>query len=65
MSGDDDNDHQISLVTQEDPNGTHTPVTGGSKQLLSKSTKFSSLGLADTEKECKRDNYRRLKEMEK
>ena len=65
MSGDDDNDQQISLVTQEDPNGTHTPVTGGSKPLLSKSTKFSFVGLADTEKECKRNAYRRLKEMEK
>ena len=38
MSGDDDNDQQISPVTQEDSNGTHTPVTGGSKPLLSKST---------------------------
>ena len=65
MFGDDDNDQQISPVTQEDPNGTHTPVTGGSKPLLSKSTKFSFVGLADTEKECKRDAYRRLKEMEK
>ena len=65
MSGDDDNDQQISPVTQEDSNGTHTPVTGGSKPLLSKSTKFSFVGLADTEKECKRDAYRRLKEMEK
>ena len=65
MSGDDDNDEQISPVTQEDPNGTHTPVTGGSKPLLRKSTKFSFVGLADTKKECKRDAYRRLKEMEK
>ena len=65
MSGDDHNDQQISPVTQEDPNGTHTPVTGGSKPLLSKSTKFSFVGLAQTEKECKRDSYRRLKEMER
>ena len=65
MSGDDDNDQQISPATQEDPNGTHTPVTGGSKPLLSKSTKISFVGLADAEKECKRDAYRRLKEMEK
>ena len=65
MSGDIDNDQQISPVTQEDPNGTHTPVTGGSKPLLSKSTKFFFVGLADTERECKRDAYRRLKEMEK
>ena len=64
-SGDDDNDQQISPVTQEDPNGTQTPVTGGSKPLLSKSTKFSFVGLADTEKERKRDAYRRLKKMEK
>ena len=64
MSGDDDDDQQISPVTQEDPNGTHTPVTG-SKPLLSKSTKLSFVGLAATEKECKRDAYRRLKEMEK
>ena len=65
MSGDDDNDQQISPVTQEDPNGTHTPVTGGSKPVLSKSTKISFVGLADAKKECKRDAYRRLKEMEK
>ena len=65
MSGDDDDDQKISPVTQEDPNGTHTPVTGGSKPLLSKSTKFSFVGLAATEKERKRDAYRRLKEMEK
>ena len=65
MSGDDEDDQQISPVTQEDPNGTHTPVTGGSKPLLSKSTKLSFVGLADTEKERKRDAYRRVKEMEK
>ena len=65
MSGDDDNDQQISPVTQEDPNGTHTPVTGGSKPLLSKSTKFSFVGLADAAKERKQTAYKRMKEMER
>ena len=65
MSGADDNNQQISPNTQEDPNGTHTPVPGGSKPLLRVSTKLSFVGLAETEKECKRDAYRRLKEMEK
>ena len=65
MSGGDDNNQQISPATKEDSNGTHTLVTGDSKPLLSQSTKFSFVGLADTEKECKRDAYRRLKEMGK
>ena len=65
MSGDDDKDQKISPVTQEDPSGTQTPVTGASKPLLSKSTKFSFVGLADTEIECKRNAYQRLKEMKK
>ena len=63
MSGDDDKDQKISPVTQDAPSGTQTPVTGASKPLLSKSIKFSFVGLADTEIECKRNAYRRLKEM--
>ena len=53
MSGDDENEQQISPVTEEDPNGTHTPVTGGSKPLLTESTKISFVGLADAAKERK------------
>ena len=65
MTGDDENYHQISPLTEEDPNGTHTPVTGGSKPLLSKSTKLSFVGLADAAEERKQNAYRRMKEMEK
>ena len=65
MSGDDENEQQISPVTEEDPNGTHTPVTGGSKPLLSKSTKNSFVGMADAVKEQKQTAYKRMKEMEK
>ena len=55
MSGDEENEQQISPVTEEDHNGTHTPVTDGSKPLLSKSTKHSFVGLADAAKERKQD----------
>ena len=65
MFGDDENEQQISPVTEGDPNGTQTPVTGGSKPLLSKSTKISFVGLADAAKERKHIAYRRMKEMEK
>ena len=65
MTGDDENEQQISPVTEGDPNGTHTPVTGGSKPLVSKSTKISFVGLADAAKERKQTAYRRMKEMEK
>ena len=65
MSADEEPEQQISPVTEEDPNGTHTPVTGGSKSLLSKSTKLSFVGLADAAKERKQTAYKRTKEMEK
>ena len=65
MSGDDDNNQQISPVTQEDPNGTHSPVTGGSKPPTCKSTSFSFIGSAATAKERKQDAYRRVRELEK
>ena len=65
MSGDDENEHQISPVTEGDPNGTHTLVTGSSKPLLSKSTKISSIGMAEAAKERKQTAYKRMKEMEK
>ena len=65
MSGDDENEQQISPVTEEDPNGTQTPVTGGSKPLLSKSTKISFTGMAEAAKERKQTDYKRKKEMEK
>ena len=65
MSADEEPEQQISPVTEEDPNGTHTPVTGGSKSLLSKSTKLSFVGLADAAKERKQTAYKRMKEMEK
>ena len=62
MTGDDGNEQQISPVTGEDP---HTPVIGGSKPLLSKSTKISFVGMADAAKERKQTAYKRMKEMEK
>ena len=65
MTGDDENEQQISPVTEEDPNGTHNPVTYGSKPLLSESTKLSFVGLADAAKERKQNAYRRMEEMEK
>ena len=65
MSGDDENEPQISPVTEEDFNGTHTPVSGGSKPLLSKSSKVSFLGMAEAAKERKQSAYKRLKELEK
>ena len=65
MTGNDENEQQISPVTEEDPNGTHTPVTGGSKPLLSKSTKISFVGMADAAKERKQSAYKHMKEMEK
>ena len=65
MSGDNENEQQISPVTGEDPNSAHTPVTGGSKPLLRKSTKFSFVESADAAKERKQNVYRRLKKIEK
>ena len=65
MTGDDENEQQSSPVTEEDPSGTHTPVTGGSKPLPIKSTKISFVGLVDAAKERKQTAYKRMKEMEK
>ena len=65
MTGDDENEQQVSPVTEEDPNGNHTPVTGGSKPLLSKSTKISFVGMANAAKERKQNAYRRMKKWKK
>ena len=65
MTGDDENEQQVSPVTEEDPNGNHTPVTGGSKPLLSKSTKISFVGMANAAKKRKQNAYRRMKKWKK
>ena len=65
MSGDDKNEQRTSPVTEEDPNGIHIPVTGGSKPLLSKSTKISFVGIAEAAKARKQTAYERMKEWKK
>ena len=50
MSADEETEQQISPVTEEDPNGTHAPVKGGSKPPICKSTSFSFIGSVATAK---------------
>ena len=65
MSAEKDTEQQRSPNDEENHNGTHSPVTGGSRPPTCESTSFSFLGSAVPAKECKKEAYKRLKEMEK